>query len=1032
MSGQRKVQDTNFLWHVPVPAVSLPERDRDLAFTTDPGRLEQVESLIRNTDVLERDCGPLGTPRVWHFNTGVRTWVASVTNPGVPIFDPFRFDKEVDVEPPGGDPDGRRELVFPVGRNTVNWKAGSMISFLDKWFFYIPLGVPGWKDVKLLKFTADFFTWGLPVVGLFVNTDLVGQTVVDLEQRVDVWDRVPPEITTAPEAFQFEGTIIGGASIRTEQYRQQLLDALEYSDLCGTKLELVEPLPLLWPVDQTTPVTWTVLDPGPNPDSPRADLRNASSVTQMVTVVDTIAPAIRPPEGVVLEVPGDETSPVEVALLPPPIFDFVDARPTVQNDAPSDFLFPLGLTEVTWTVSDQSGNTSQATQRVNIKAEGTNTAPTAASQSGDDGLSVQSFTPIPIVISGSDADSDPLSLRISDPPENGFFQAPLLPYFFGDVRVESIESTQCGRDPDTLFDPTYVTVSDDGLTYVMNAVVDCASFDFPNTGTRITVLYEDNEVVAARDLPKSGDFFSALNVDTQRGFIVYTSTFAEYGVLKLDLRTLETLAEYKLPDGVSPKKAAFDFRDGREVLYSTLPAGATSPVNLGGYDVFDLSSLEPGQTRYELDESHRAGRVLIGEDAAPGVTNAPPADGVLLRVDIAGSVSDVELVSPAGVSCEQDPGEEVYGFVCNLPTMLGNDIEVEVEGFVDIDEGVQRIRAVATSRHPDPQGIAAAYQEVQPVAPTLARTAALGGESDGGSALVQVAGQTLSVGLTVGTTAEEAAAVADAINDDALLASAGVTAQANGAALEVSEPLESLRFTAGRLDRGIPVPFVDGRLTLDLDLLGVFRSAPASGTAFVTRDRTIVLSADAIGPIDATAQASGPPEIAEVRVIDARAGGGALGGEGDFDLPLSGAIQLVTDGAPPYPELSLAAIGSATETSAPLSSTVDIWLAGTPWSTEAFDIDAWLAAEGTTATFTFEGEDQRDFAGVEGRLKVVTPVPLEIYVDDSLAEVIAGAAELSPKLVPEPDPGLLALAALLTCAGVRGWRRGSAPAARRR
>ena len=48
--------------------------------------------------------------------------------------------------------------------------------------------------------------------------------------------------------------------------------------------------------------------------------------------------------------------------------DFTDSAPTIANDGP--FSYPLGETIVTWTTSDQFGNTVSATQIINVQACG--------------------------------------------------------------------------------------------------------------------------------------------------------------------------------------------------------------------------------------------------------------------------------------------------------------------------------------------------------------------------------------------------------------------------------------------------------------------------------------------------------------------------------------------------------------------------------------------------------------------------------------------------------------------------------------
>ena len=53
-----------------------------------------------------------------------------------------------------------------------------------------------------------------------------------------------------------------------------------------------------------------------------------------------------------------------VNLGSPTVSDICDPSPTVTNSAPA--LFPLGVTTVTWTAKDASGNVSSAQQKVAV------------------------------------------------------------------------------------------------------------------------------------------------------------------------------------------------------------------------------------------------------------------------------------------------------------------------------------------------------------------------------------------------------------------------------------------------------------------------------------------------------------------------------------------------------------------------------------------------------------------------------------------------------------------------------------------
>ncbi len=589
-------------------------------------RTQERASKIFFIESASRDpnWGPLGTPITDHYNSGMGTSIQEIRRDGAFAasyqneWDPFYADDDP------RNPLARTTLQLPLGRNVVTWRAVALADLLD--FIWLPLpGIPsGWKAPfakkikteglrKLFEAGVDFsFQIGQDVAsdnfGDYLRDYPNANSVVTVEQIVEVYDRVPPVITSSPSAFTFEGTILGGASLRTAPYREALEGALSYSDNCDGNVELVPPPLVLWPVDTTTPVTWTVLDGGPNPASPRSDRRNAASVTQLVTVVDTLPPVIRPPEGVIVE----STSPVPLPLQAPQVFDFVDAAPTVENDAPATF--PLGTTPVTWTVTDQSGNTATAIQTIAVKAPGTNRAPTAQPRSA----SAESFTTTPIVVEGSDVDLDSLTFRVETPPENGFFVAPLFPYFVGDLREQGLQGLPnggCGRNPSTIVEPEYVAIDDQDRSFVLNAPVDCIPL---TPQSRITVLDRDGSFVVGRDLPESQDLYG-LWIDHEEGFISYTSfellspVESYHIVSKLDLDTLETIVEIRLPLNQGSKKSVFD---DAGFLYST-----TSEPN-GEVVVYDVGGRTPVDGRIELDAEDQVASYTL----APEGWTVPASD----------------------------------------------------------------------------------------------------------------------------------------------------------------------------------------------------------------------------------------------------------------------------------------------------------------------------------------------------------------------------------------------------------------------
>ncbi|HSG06668.1 MAG TPA: HYR domain-containing protein, partial [Nitrospiria bacterium] len=91
--------------------------------------------------------------------------------------------------------------------------------------------------------------------------------------------------------------------------------------------------------------------------------------TVTVTIQDTIAPGITPPLPITVEqstaAGTPETDPLISSFLGGvQTDDICDAAPVVTHDAPA--VFPLGITPVTFSVTDASGNTSVATSSVTV------------------------------------------------------------------------------------------------------------------------------------------------------------------------------------------------------------------------------------------------------------------------------------------------------------------------------------------------------------------------------------------------------------------------------------------------------------------------------------------------------------------------------------------------------------------------------------------------------------------------------------------------------------------------------------------
>ena len=108
--------------------------------------------------------------------------------------------------------------------------------------------------------------------------------------------------------------------------------------------------PAVFPAGSTT-VTWTATDAS----------GNSATASQVVTVVDTTPPSITAPAGLTIEYTGAPAT--EDMLGAPTVNDAADPAPQV-TVAGIPTSFPLGVTSITWTATDKSGNSASAVQTV--------------------------------------------------------------------------------------------------------------------------------------------------------------------------------------------------------------------------------------------------------------------------------------------------------------------------------------------------------------------------------------------------------------------------------------------------------------------------------------------------------------------------------------------------------------------------------------------------------------------------------------------------------------------------------------------
>ena len=543
------------------------------------------------------DWGELGTPQVIHQNSDVEVYMLTGLLP--PMTDTLSLSSLLGDELAAGGiysscngirdisstghkcPFSQgREINMPVGRNTINYRFDVNMGILDLVYIPVPKFPKGTKNKALLDLGMDL---------LFQFTEIVWDIALggwrfgnyeDRKQHVVVYDTVAPTISKDNTIdFNGDGFInaldlafidnvvieadeIGGVS--ANRFRSFLRSMYNTSDACNRSVSFGayypdDALRVFWPVsqtgnDQSFDLTWKAIDPGPNYQG----LPNATSITQHISVVDTRPPIIQPPMDIV---ELTEDTQVTLDLGQPLVFDLVDINPLIEHDA----VFPLsaGLHTITWTATDASGNQASTTQSVNIK--NSNIEPAALALTGGDAQHAISFEPQEITLGGFDADGDPLNFFIEDYPDNGFFVAPLYPYFIEDYRLEATTpdsewETFCETRPpgqgdfyhaEHIRNPVYFSVLDDGTTYVIDyGYVNCRN-DLnlpPKYLPRLAVFDSAGQFIAGQNRQNvPNDFY--ININSE---LLYTTDgeLSNGSVLELDssLNSLMRFELFNLPD----------------------------------------------------------------------------------------------------------------------------------------------------------------------------------------------------------------------------------------------------------------------------------------------------------------------------------------------------------------------------------------------------------------------------------------------------------------------------------------------------
>jgi hypothetical protein len=199
-------------------------------------------------------------------------------------------------------------------------------------------------EIGLANDAPSAFPAGQMTVVTWTATDLTGNSTT-CTQEVTVEDAMAPEIT-CPVALSAGPN--AGCTFVGDFGQPTVVDTDE--------VNVLNDAPGAFPLGDTI-VTWTATD----------TVGNAASCEQVVSVLDTVAPTVTCPAVINAFCSSDAGAVVEFEAT---AFDVCDAAPTVVCVPPSGSVFPAGITDVTCTATDASGNSSTCTFSVSVQCGG--------------------------------------------------------------------------------------------------------------------------------------------------------------------------------------------------------------------------------------------------------------------------------------------------------------------------------------------------------------------------------------------------------------------------------------------------------------------------------------------------------------------------------------------------------------------------------------------------------------------------------------------------------------------------------------
>ena len=608
------------------------------------------ENLLGVADISDPlpSWGSLGTPTVGHANAEVEVRALS----------PFLEDWS----------EASKRISFPAGNHSVVWEAATQLSpigdvVIPYGLFYITNETKYGKAIFDLQTDPKTAARAVEIGILFLIDAAIEVSLIAADEIIDdsaagglltldtqvhrqvrtftVLDTVQPTITTTlPNPAPLEATDLGGE--RWDRHDDFFRGTIIASDPCGLPVTLSNDAPVLLQIGDN-PITWTVADPrqtgGMNP--------GFDTLLQNIVVQDTKAPILLAPPSRVIESDGPiTTSQFDIGTAV--VFDLADPEPVVQNNVPGNF--PVDArTEIHWTAADGSGNIAERSQWITVKTPGTNTPPSSTPASA----STLTSEPVDILLQGSDSDFlsgrfDPLQFRISTPPANGVFVAPLTPYFIEDYRVSpttlvgeilansttaaaDLDAAFCDQGMDIPIDFVYnakaVQITDTGESYVLDRRWSCGS-GLPTTTPRIGRWSETGDLLIERtDISNSVERITIDNAGNVN-VVVPEGGDGHLSLRVFDPVTLDSMPLIKVGNGVGGRgrlrSAVFDPDSG--VIYATDKEGVFA---------FDSNNVSSNNAAY-------LGKLNGGADFMTGQNALGSNDGYGMDVDSTGALYVVD------------------------------------------------------------------------------------------------------------------------------------------------------------------------------------------------------------------------------------------------------------------------------------------------------------------------------------------------------------------------------------------------------